>query len=143
MLGLSHHPTRSTPTLSRAIGEVLEYTRGLLRLFVLLFGLVHLPPQNLQQTLVFRQPKQVIDAILLAPTHQMFAAKSTIRTQHDVHVWPGLTDPSHDALNLFESPTGRINVAGPQSGTQRMIATKDVQRQKATVAIVAVEEATK
>jgi hypothetical protein len=36
------------------------------------------------------RPKEVIDAVLFAPTHQRFAAEPGVGAQHDLHFRPAL-----------------------------------------------------
>jgi hypothetical protein len=123
------------------VSEVLEDPRRLLRLSELLLGLVHCPAEHAQQTLVLGQTKHVIDAVGLAPVHQVLATETAVAAQHDRHAGPRLPDATHDADQVLERPRRRVDVRRPQQGQQRMVAAEDIQRQIAVRVVIAVKEA--
>jgi hypothetical protein len=48
---------------------------------------------------------------------------------------------THDAIKLFDGSQAGINVRRPKARAKQVITTKNVQRQKTIILIVAVEEA--
>lgn len=51
-----------------------------------------------------------------------------------------MPDLRHEALDLLKTAGGGVLIGGPEAGTQKVLATEDVERQVAIAAIVAVEE---
>jgi hypothetical protein len=74
---------------------------------------------------------------LLAPPHQLLAAKTRVRAQDDLHRAPALADLRDDALDFFTRTRRPINVRAAQLRAQQMLTAKDVQRQVTIPIIVA------
>ena len=96
--------------------------------------------QNPQQATVLGQSEQKIDPVGFAPTHQVFAAETTITAHYDLHVRPVLPNVGDDADQMLKQPGRGVDVRGPQQSQQGMIATEDVQRQIAVGIVIAMEE---
>jgi hypothetical protein len=54
---------------------------------------------------------------------------------------PGVSNVRDDALDLLKASSTGVDIRGPQSCTQQLVSTKNVQRQIAVVVVVAMEEA--
>ena len=91
MFGFADHAALPAPTLVGAIGEVFEDPRGLLGLREQFLRRLAFLAQNLQQTLVFRQSEQEVDAVAFAPTHQVIATEAAVAADHDLHLRPMVT----------------------------------------------------
>ncbi len=104
------------PNCFRLIGKILEHACRLLRRLELRLGRVPLHSHDAQQTGVFRQAKEEINVMILAPTHQRFAAETAVATHHDVHVRPMLPHIRDDALQMLEQPDRLVKVGRPQQG---------------------------
>ena len=91
--------------------------------------------------IVAGKPEHVVDAVLLAPRHQLLAGKAAVGPQDDPHLGPALADLRDDALDLLDGPGRGVDVGAPQLGRQQVPAAEDVQRQVAVAVVVAVEEA--
>src|SRR5438128_10849717 len=76
-----------------------------------------------------------------APTHQLLATETGIGAQNDSYFRPRRSHLRYDSLDLFQATCARIGVRGPQTRTQQMLTGKNVQRQIAVVAVIAMEEA--
>src|SRR6267143_854353 len=140
MLGLGHHPSRTTPAFLRLIDELFEPPGRATSLLVLCFRLLPLLHDLRLQTFVFRQSQQVLYAVRFTPSHQLLAAKSGVSPHHDAHPRPYGTNLCHDALQLFHTSRRGIDVRRSQPRTQQELSAKDVQRQIAIVPVIAMEE---
>jgi hypothetical protein len=105
------------------------------------FGPRHLGLDLGFQAGVAGQPEHVVDAVLLAPSHQLLAAEAGIGAQQDAGARPRLADLADDAGHLLDRAGGGVDVGAPQLGRQQVAAAEDVERQIAVAVIVAVEEA--
>src|SRR4051812_25342420 len=87
MLGFGHHAALSIPASflrsSSLISELREHSRRLAGLVPLLGCFPHLPSDDPSQSLIARQPKHVIHALVVAPTHQFVVAESGVSPQDD------------------------------------------------------------
>jgi hypothetical protein len=93
------------------------------------------------QSAIARQPKQKIDAVVLAPSHQPLAGKARIGAQHDAYSRPAAADLGDNPAHFFDAAGTGVDVSRAQFGRQQMPAAVDVKRQIAVVVVVAVEEA--
>ena len=139
-LGFGDHPARKRPAIPRFPAlQDLEAARRVLGAIALAAGLSQLAADRLHQALVPGQTEDVVDAVVLAPRHQIVAGKARIGPQDDLHVWPAGADLRDDARNLLLGAIGGILVGSPELGGEQVPATEDVERQIAVAVVVAVE----
>ena len=62
------------------------------------------------QALIARQTEDVVDAVRLAPRHQLVAGKARIGAQQDLDPRPPGTDLADDAGHFIRGAGGRIDV---------------------------------
>ena len=118
-----------------------EHPRWFSRVPMLLFRGAQLRSNLPPQPVVARQAQHVIHRVVLAPSHQLFATETGIRPQRDPSPRPARTNLPHDPLDLGQAPGAGLLVRRLQPCAQQMVATKDVQRQRAVMAVVAVKKA--
>ena len=87
-----------------------------------------------------RQPEQEVDAVGLAPGHQLVARKAGVGAQQDARARPARADVRDDARHLLDRAGRRVDVGAPQLGHQQMAAAEHVERQIAVAIVIAVEE---
>ena len=90
------------------------------------------------QPVVAGDADDVVHAVVLAPGHDLLADVGGIGPHQDPDSGSPAPAPVDDAGELVERARGRVGVAGPEHGAQRVRAVKDVERQQAVVAVVAV-----
>ena len=88
------------------------------------------------------QTKDEIDAVFFAPRHHLWAAVMAIAADGDVRLRPVFADAMHEAAQMAAYLFARGRLAGAQQdgdrpGGRRVI---DVDRQKATLIIMRIEE---
>ena len=90
---------------------------------------------------ILGQAKEVIDAVQLAPMHQLFAGKPCVGAQQDAQARPAGADVVDDARHLLDRAGAGVDVGTAQFGRQEVPAAKNVKRQVAVAIVIAVEEA--
>ena len=141
-LRLAHHSPLPAPVLQRAVAEIPETPRRLAGPRAGLARLLQLPANLAQQTTVPRQAQHIVHSPLLAPGHERVPAKTGVPAHHDRCLRPALPDAPHDPLQFRDRPLRCLRLRRPQARTQHMLSARDVQRQVAIVAVIAVIEAT-
>jgi hypothetical protein len=136
-LGFDNDPPRTVPRL----GSVVEPGKEP-RLFGLsrkgLAGPLHERPPQRFQPRVAREANDIIDLRAFAPAQNPPAAKPRVGTHGEAHLRPRRSQARNQQFQNRPRVMGRIDIAGAQIRDQELLATKDVERQKATIAIVAV-----
>ena len=100
---LGHDPAPARPALQRAMIEIPEGTLGFSAFRAARFELRQFVYNLCLKALVAGQAEDVVDAVLLAPRHQLFAGETGIPAQEDFDVRPTVADMFNEALNLFPS----------------------------------------
>ena len=96
----------------------------------------------LRQRLRTGQAEDVIDSVGLAPFHRLGSGVVAIASEHDARPRPALTDMAHEPAQMSAHFDARRGLAGAQhdrDGT-RALGVIDVDRQKAALVVVGVEE---
>ena len=128
MLGLGDHAPCPAPTSgSRLLQELGKHTRRLFGFAMLLRRLLHLWFDPAPQPLVACEAEHVLDAVLLAPGHQLFPAETGIGPQNDLHRRPALADLFDNPLHLRFTARRGILIGGAQTRTQQVLAAEGVQ----------------
>jgi hypothetical protein len=140
MLGLADDPALAAPAVFGAVLEILKVSGRLSGLLEFLLGLLQFLFNLADQHSVLGQSQHVIDAVTLAPGHDLFAAESGIAPQNDLHFRPFLANLAHDPLQFPHCSRAGIDVGPSQPGTQQKLATENVQRQITVMSVVAVIE---
>ena len=140
MLGLAYNPAGAVPAVDRAIPEVAEHARRLPRGGTETLRLGKLIDQCCLQAAIARQAEHVVDAVCLAPSHQLVVAEAAVGAQDDARARPFLADPRDNARNLFNRTITARDVRTPLAGQQQVPTAEHVERQVAVLFIVAVEE---
>jgi hypothetical protein len=89
VLGFRHDAARPAPAVERAPEEVGEAAGRTAAIQALGLGRGQIVGDGADQALVTRQPEDVIDAMGLAPRHELVAGKARIGAQQDLHMRPG------------------------------------------------------
>ncbi|MET3524655.1 hypothetical protein ABID25_006526 [Mesorhizobium abyssinicae] len=84
--------------------------------------------------------KDIVDAVGLAPGHQLLPGKAGIGAQDNAHSAPLPADLPHDPLDLLDRSLAGVDVGTPELCRQQVPAAEDVERQVAVAVAVAVEE---
>lgn len=90
-----------------------------------------------QQTAVFTDADDVIHPVSITPGEQARYTKSGISTQHHLYFGPDLAQAFHQQADHRRCVESRAAVGRAQVTDQELLATVDVQRQKAIVVVVA------
>ena len=142
MLGFADDPARPAPAVEGGVDEPSEAPRRLAGLGMRGGRGGQIGVERRDQARIAREAKDVVDAVRLAPRHQLVAGKAGVRTQQDLDPWPRRADATDDAGHLGHSARRSIDVRGPHQGREEMPTTEHVQGQIAVAAVVAVEEPT-
>src|SRR5918994_322008 len=105
------------------------------------FGCGQIFGERADQALVAREAEHVVDAVCLAPRHELVAGKPRIRAQQDLHPWPRGPVLAGGAGALLDRPRRGIDVRAAELGCQQVLAAEHIERQIAVAVVVAVEEA--
>ena len=89
---------------------------------------------------VLCQAEHEVDAVRLAPGHQVLARKAGVGAQQDARARPARADVRDDARHFLDRARRRVDVGAPQLGHQQMTAAEHVERQIAVAIVIAVEE---
>jgi len=85
--------------------------------------------------------EEVVHLAGFAPAHQCVTAEAGVSAQNDLYLRPALPNLLHDAFDLLQRARASVDVGGPQSYPQQMIAANNVQQQVAVVVVKAVKKA--
>lgn len=89
---------------------------------------------------MWSQTDDITDVVPVAPPHQTPATEITVASEDNTHVRPDLAKAGDQQLQNRPAVLGGIALGGPQVRHQQLIAAEDIQRQKAIVIIVPMEE---
>lgn len=89
---------------------------------------------------ILGQAEDILHAQPVAQPQQLPAAEPAIAAEDDPHVGPTRTDLPHQQRGDRPGVLGRVDVARPQVGDERLAAAEDVERQEAVMTVVTVEE---
>src|SRR5512142_1079164 len=95
--------------------------------------------QGMEAT-VLSESDEIVDLMPIAPPQHPPAAKPTIGTQDDPNGRPSLSEPLDQQRQERPGVLGTIDITGPEITDQQLLPTKDRQRQKAIVIIIAMEK---
>ena len=118
VLGFGDDATPAAPTLVGAVAELGEDARRLARCLILLLRLAHRPHQQAAQALVTRQSEDVVDTMLFAPVHQLFAAEAGIGAHDDLSA---MVNGQGQGVTSTNTPQSREAICKPvNSGLRRV-----------------------
>src|SRR5207344_1663157 len=83
------------------------------------------------QAAIARQAKHVVDAVRLAPTHQLVVAEAAVSAENDAHARPAPADLGNDARHLLDRAITARDVRTPLAGQQQVPTAEHVERQVA------------
>ena len=132
---------QARPGLQGAIAELGEQALGLSALPRARLGPVQGRLQAGRKPRVARQAEDVVDPVVLAPSHQRLAGEARVGAEHDLHRRPTGADLPDDLRHLLDRAGAGVDVGAPQLGRQKVVAAEDVERQVAVAVVIAVEEA--
>jgi hypothetical protein len=89
------------------VAKLGEHAGGLACLCKLCLGLRERPVDFSKEARGFGEPKDVVEAVFLAPGHERFAAEARVRPQRDLDRWLLRAQVAHKARHLFQSPRTR------------------------------------
>ena len=134
-LGLADDAARPAPAIQRRPGKVLEAPCRLAGLLAVLARGGQFGSDRRREARILGQAEEEVDAIVLAPMHQLLAGKPGIGAQQDTHPRPAGAEVADDARHLLDRPGAGVDVGTAQFGRQEVPVAEDVKRQVA-VAIV-------
>ena len=137
---LGDHAARPAPAVDRAPAEVAVAPRRLAVLRAAAPRAPKLPRDPVLQTRGPRQPEHEVNAVVLAPDHQIVAAEARIPAKHDPRPGPALPDLPDNPRHLGHRTLRRVDVRLAETAAQDMVAAENVQRQIAVAPVVAMEE---
>jgi hypothetical protein len=94
-----------------------------------------------QEAAIFGEATDIVNLVGFALRHERRTAEAGSGAQGDPHSGPPCADSVHNALDLLERPGTGITVRRASPGTQQEFTGKNIERQGAIVAIVAMEDA--
>ena len=139
LLGLGHHPALAAPGVERPAAQFPEPPRRLPGRRTAAPRLAERLVDALLQAGVARQAEHIIDALPFTPSHDLLPAESRITAYQDLRIRPAVTNLRHYRCQLVHC-LGSVGVGAPQAAAQQVLATGDVQREIAVMAVVAMEE---
>ena len=86
------------------------------------------------------QAENVVNAVGLAPGHQLLAAEAEIRPKPDIDIGPAFPDLRDEKGDLLLGAGRGVDVCGPKLRQQQMPAAKNIKRQIAVAFVIAVKE---
>src|SRR5205823_5570032 len=107
---LGHDTALATPAASRRPPELLEVARGLAGPPALRFGPRELVLDLGNQAEILLQSEQEVDAVGLAPGHQVVPCKAGVATQQNTRVRPACADARDNARHFFDCAGRRVHV---------------------------------
>jgi hypothetical protein len=93
-----------------------------------------------RQARILGQAEEEIDAVQLAPAHQLLAGKPCVGAQQDAHPRPAGAEVTDNARHLCDRPGAGVDIGTAQFGRQQVPAAEDVKRQVAVAIIIAVKK---
>ena len=113
MLGLADDAPGAAPAVERAILQVAEHARRPARGDAYTPGLGERFDQHRLQATIARQAEHVVDAVRLAPHHQLVVAEAAVGTQDDAHTRPAPADLRNDASHLLHRARAARDIGTP------------------------------
>src|SRR5439155_21165265 len=101
-LGFGDDAAPAAPAVARRPHEVLEASRRLAGSLALLLGLAELGRDLVDEPGVAGKTEEEVDAVGLAPCHQVVAGEAAVGAQQDPHLWPAPADLPNDARHLLD-----------------------------------------
>jgi hypothetical protein len=92
------------------------------------------------QTRIARQAEQEVDAVDLAPTHQLLAAEAGVAAKQNAHARPTRPDLRDDPRDLLLRARTAVDVGAPELGRQQMSAAEHIKWQITVAIVVGVEK---
>ena len=135
-LGLGHDPAPAAPALARRPHEALEAALRPAGASALGGDEIKLGRNLADEPLVARQPEQEVNAIGLAPSHQVIPCEAAVGAQQDAHLRPPTPNLRDDACDLLDRAGRRVQVGAPQLGDEQMAAAEHVKRQVAVAIVI-------
>jgi hypothetical protein len=132
---------RARLQVARAVVELTEHPARLAGVEKRLLGFDAPAQAHRLESVVLGQTKDEIDALGLAPGHDVLATEAAVATDDDAHLRPGRAQQGEEAREFFHTACRGVDVGFAQPRAEHMFAAGDVQRQVAIVAVIAVEEA--
>src|SRR5258706_3985824 len=114
----------AAPAPARAVGEVGELARRLAGPFGFALRRPHLRCQPGLEAAVAGKAEHILDAIGLAPAHEIVAAEPAVGADHDGRRRPALADLADDARDLGDAAVGGIDARRAQLGREQVATTE-------------------
>src|SRR6266700_478877 len=114
-LGLGHDPAPAAPGRARHPHEALEAALGLAGAPALRHRTLELALDLGHQPLVARQPEHEVDAVGLAPGHQVIACEACVGTQHNARARTTRADASDEARATSSSAPSAASMLARRS----------------------------
>ena len=106
-----------------------------------MLGLGHLGGDLGVEGHVLGNAEDEVDVVVIAPGHQVIAAKAAIGAHDDGCHGPAGADLGDETGDLLDTASGGIDVGRPELGSQQVPAAEDIERQVAITVVEAVKEA--
>src|SRR5437016_3755066 len=90
---------------------------------------------RINQPLIARQPKDIIDTVRLAPGHDLLAGKARVAADDDLGAWKTSANRADDWLQFLHDSRTRVDIRRAKTCAKDMVAGRNVER-KITVAVV-------
>ena len=140
MLRLGHHAPQTTPAIECAVAKFAKHSRCFARLLISPLGLGKFIFNQPAKSRIFRQSQDVIHTVVLAPSHDRFAAETAVATQYDSHVWPSRPNQLDKLCEHRHRARRTVDISRPQPGSQEKLAAKHVERKVAIPFVVTMKE---
>ena len=139
VLSFRNHPSFLPPALLGLVPEPGEYPGCPAGLLVPLTGSIELAANDLFQTLVLRNTKDVVNLVVLAPAHDVVPTESAISANQYSYLRPASSQPCDNVLELFHAAFGRIDAGALQRCAKGMVVAEYVEGEIAMAVIVFVK----
>lgn len=132
-------PTTAVPCFLSAITEPFENRLRVVSVRLQNSSAGHFTGNAADQNVTLGQVKDMVDVVFVAPTHQSLIAVSPVSTKNDLRLRPSRTKLLNQSLCHRAGVMGCANTAGTQIGDEHLVATEDIQRQKAMAITASIE----
>ena len=127
-LGFGQHPLVAGSTVEGGAAKVLEVSDRLPMLIREDSGQGQLGADGDFEAGIAGQAEQIVDLMVLTPSHQLLSGKAGVGPRQDLDMGPLAAQAGDDALDLLQDAGGSVDVGRAQQDGEQMEGAEDVER---------------
>ena len=127
-LDFGHHPPVAGSTVEGGVAKVLKEPDRLLMPVREGIGLGQLGADGGFEAGIAGQAEQIVDLMVLTPSHQLLSGKAGVGPRQDLDMGPLAAQSGDDALDLLQDAGGGVDVGRSQQDGEQMAGAEDVER---------------